>query len=281
MSSPPDLERLVLGTAQLGMEYGVANRGGRPTEEEAFAMLDLALAEGIRELDTAQGYGDSERLIGRWIADRDARVQVITKLRPDVDATDRDAVERAVDTSRIALGDRLAGVLVHRPGEIGRWGRIAMLDCGLPLGMSVYEPEEFELAVSARVPLVQVPFNALDRRLDGRLESAGGSRIFLRSIYLQGLLVSDAKAPAGDPGPLAAWRALCSERDLNPAAAAIGFARASSQRAWLVIGAETVTQLEDTIRAWREPELEVDVVDDIRGLPEAELDLIDPRRWGL
>ena len=93
--------------------------------------------------------------------------------------------------------------------------------------------------------------------------------------------MSDAKAPAGDPGPLAAWRALCSERDLNPAAAAIGFARASSQRAWLVIGAETVTQLEDTIRAWREPALDVDVVDDIRGLPEAELDLIDPRRWGV
>ncbi len=230
-------------------------------------------------IDTAQGYGDSEQLVGRWAADREADVEVITKLRPDVDLTDAGAVVRAIDASRKALGERLAGVLVHQPGVIRHWERVAVSDSPLPVGVSIYEPDECERALSIAVAMLQAPFNALDRRLEDLLAAASRTRIFLRSIYLQGLLVSDVPAPAGDPAPLLAWRALCAQQGISPAAAAIGWARAALPHAWLVIGAENVDQVADTIRAWRAAELDLDTLAAIRALPTADADLIDPRRW--
>ncbi len=230
-------------------------------------------------IDTAQGYGDSEQLVGRWAADREADVEVITKLRPDVDLTDAGAVVRAIGASREALGERLAGVLVHQPGVIRRWEGVAVSDSQLPVGVSIYEPDECERALSIAVAILQAPFNALDRRLEDLLAAASRTRIFLRSIYLQGLLVSDVPAPAGDPAPLLAWRALCAQQGISPAVAAIGWARAALPHAWLVIGAENVDQVADTIQAWRTAELDLDTLAAIRALPTADADLIDPRRW--
>ncbi len=55
---------LVLGGAQFGMPYGIANRAGKPGDDELHAILALAEAAGVSHLDTAAGYGDSEHRIG-------------------------------------------------------------------------------------------------------------------------------------------------------------------------------------------------------------------------
>ena len=57
--------RLVLGTVQLGMPYGIANRLGKPSQEVATSIVRTAWSKGIREFDTAQGYGDSETVLGK------------------------------------------------------------------------------------------------------------------------------------------------------------------------------------------------------------------------
>ncbi len=44
---------LVLGTAQLGMAYGAANRSGQPDAREAELILRSAVSAGVRWLDTA------------------------------------------------------------------------------------------------------------------------------------------------------------------------------------------------------------------------------------
>ena len=33
--------KMILGTVQLGMEYGIGNTAGKPSYEEAFSLLDL------------------------------------------------------------------------------------------------------------------------------------------------------------------------------------------------------------------------------------------------
>jgi len=53
---------LVLGTAQLGLPYGIANQTGQPDQVVATAIIREAWNQGIREFDTAQGYGDSEQV---------------------------------------------------------------------------------------------------------------------------------------------------------------------------------------------------------------------------
>ena len=70
--------RLVLGTAQFGMAYGVTNRQGQVIESEAQSILAEASAAGVRLLDTAAGYGTSEAVLGRCLA-RLPALEVVTK----------------------------------------------------------------------------------------------------------------------------------------------------------------------------------------------------------
>ena len=58
---------MTLGTVQLGMNYGIANQGGKPDEQKSFSILRSALEGGVTALDTARAYGDSEEVIGRFL----------------------------------------------------------------------------------------------------------------------------------------------------------------------------------------------------------------------
>jgi aryl-alcohol dehydrogenase-like predicted oxidoreductase len=57
-------ERVILGTAQFGLSYGISNEGGRVARDEVAGILSLASAEGVAALDTAAAYGDSEAVLG-------------------------------------------------------------------------------------------------------------------------------------------------------------------------------------------------------------------------
>src|SRR5208337_1044691 len=91
---------LVLGSVQLGLAYGIANKTGKPTHKAALQLVRLAADFGITQFDTARAYGDSEERLGEALEGRVART--ITKLSPLSDLpehTGRDDVRLAVDTS--------------------------------------------------------------------------------------------------------------------------------------------------------------------------------------
>ena len=49
-------DKIVLGTVQLGMEYGIANVTGQPIKSEVFKILEIAWQHGIRSYDTVPSY---------------------------------------------------------------------------------------------------------------------------------------------------------------------------------------------------------------------------------
>ena len=51
---------MVLGTAQFGMDYGIANLMGKPTRKDVLSILALAWEKGVRRFDTAPGYGSEK-----------------------------------------------------------------------------------------------------------------------------------------------------------------------------------------------------------------------------
>ena len=58
------LNKLCLGTVQLGLKYGINNQIGRqPTNKEAFSILKAAIDYGIEYFDTSSSYGDAENLL--------------------------------------------------------------------------------------------------------------------------------------------------------------------------------------------------------------------------
>ena len=71
---------MVLGTAQFGMDYGIANVSGKPTKKEVFNILSHAWEKGIWKFDTAPGYS-SESLVGEFISTNGLqdKAKVLTK----------------------------------------------------------------------------------------------------------------------------------------------------------------------------------------------------------
>jgi aryl-alcohol dehydrogenase-like predicted oxidoreductase len=107
-----------LGCWQLGADWG------RVDEADALAVLHAAVDSGVTFLDTADVYGDgrSERLIGRFLAERpDSGVVVATKCGRRADphvpeAFTRENLRAWTDRSRANLGvERLDLVQLHCP----------------------------------------------------------------------------------------------------------------------------------------------------------------------
>ena len=66
-------QKLVLGTVQLGLPYGINNQAGKPDRKEAHSILDKAAEEKIRLLDSADAYGDSLNVIGSYLNEQKHR----------------------------------------------------------------------------------------------------------------------------------------------------------------------------------------------------------------
>src|ERR1043165_6069151 len=113
-----ELSRIGLGCGNFGGIGSAPELFGRgETEEQAFALMDAALAAGITFFDTAASYGGgrSESWVGRWCEDRGAPVLLSSKVYwsvtgdPDDRGLSRERILREIDGSLERLRtDRLA-----------------------------------------------------------------------------------------------------------------------------------------------------------------------------
>ena len=115
---------LVVGSVQLGLPYGIANRTGKPARATALRLVKRAADAGVAVFDTARAYGDAEDRLGEALEGRSVRT--ITKLSPlselPPDASSeaaRAAVESSIEHSLAALRrSRLDCVLLHRASHL-------------------------------------------------------------------------------------------------------------------------------------------------------------------
>lgn len=280
------MTRLVLGTAQLGMHYGVTNRIGPPSSDAAIALLRRAEAAGVGALDTAPGYGNAEELVAR----SGVELPVFTKLDPALDPSDsaRRSLER--------LGrDQLDVVFLHQPDlmeddpddVIGRADRLVG-ELFVSLGASTYTTSQFAAAIADdRITTIQAPVSVADQRLvhSGLLEeaAAAGKRVVARSVYLQGALLSD---PGSLPDHLRALESITrdlartsADRSTGIAEALFCFVRDLQGVSDVLVGCETEQQLDEAVRAFGSPPLDGDTQSALHRLAIDDDDVIDPRRW--
>lgn len=291
---------LALGTAQLGMAYGVANRTGRPDAAGASRIVGSAWSAGVRYYDTAQSYGDSESVLGRAFGELGIvpDVRVVTKLHPSLESSNDAQIRTSVLESRRALGIQVIwGLMLHREemldGWDTRWGPVLgdLREEGLidSVGVSVYSPDAALRALETEgIDILQVPANAFDRRMrrSGVFARADelGKQVFVRSIYLQGLALMDPgdvdPAIASGPEAVATLRTFCRERGIEPRQFAIDHALCSAPHAILVVGAERAAQVEENcelVRGSARPAR--DVADWDALWPDDIGQLVDPSQW--
>jgi aryl-alcohol dehydrogenase-like predicted oxidoreductase len=294
-----NVSRLILGTAQLGMPYGIANVHGQPDAHQARALIEAAWAGGIRHFDTAQAYGGSETVLGQALRDLGIakEAQVTSKLAASMDLRNLDTVEASLEQTLQRLGvDRLWCMMLHRPQGLVYW------DAGLGdlleryraagrithLGVSISPPEDAARCLAhPGMEIIQAPCNAWDRRLveAGFFAQAAerATLICARSIYLQGLLTLPPEAVAEKlPAALSAarrWHALAADWNLPPVELALR--HALSLEVPLVIGADTPGQLRETLDLARltplPPECAAELAEALGPLLDATI--LEPWRW--
>lgn len=257
--------KLALGGAQFGLAYGVANTSGQVALQDASQILQIAYAHGVRVMDTAIAYGESEKTLGQvGVADW----KVVSKL-PEMPAdllggeAIGEWVEQQVNGSLQRLQvDSLYGLLLHRPQQLlAEEGRhlyralMVMKEKGLvnKIGVSIYRPDELQpLFANMSFDLVQGPLNVLDQRmvLSGwadRLHGLG-VELHVRSAFLQGLLLmSDDQRPqkfAPWDAVWSAWRSWLNANGLTPLEACLRYVYQSPAVTQVVVGVDSVSHLE-------------------------------------
>lgn len=253
------INKMVLGTAQLRMQYGIANTSGIPTKEESFRILQTAWNKGIRYFDTAPGY-KTESLIGEFVTSQGIQneIRVLTKIPAiDADSNWKDFICRSINNSLDNLQCKHVEVLFfHDPKDsillLNEHEFFRSLLTKFPiksLGVSVYEPDEIEAVKDCGFDLAfQFPFNLLDRRFENNSVSLG--KRYARSIFLQGLLSSQS---LGDKAPveLKRFHTLikndCSRKNISLLQLAFAFIINSVCFDFFLVGVDSIQQLKELL----------------------------------
>ena len=59
------INKLILGTAQLSSNYGIANKTGKMRHGDLRKIKNLAIQKGMVTVETAQAYGHSEKILSK------------------------------------------------------------------------------------------------------------------------------------------------------------------------------------------------------------------------
>jgi aryl-alcohol dehydrogenase-like predicted oxidoreductase len=254
---------LILGTAQLGFNYGISNKIGQPSIDQAREILDTAYNSGIRILDTASAYGDSEKVVGEL---NQNRFEIISKL-PDLSK-----IEYSEDYNEVSVflqkslentqQQQLCAYLLHsidnlKINGVVLWKKMQVLkEQGLTkkIGYSLYSPKQLNLYFDQYKPdIVQIPMNILDREFQktGWLKKLkdNGVEIHVRSVFLQGLLLMEYENQVLKfPLYKHIWDLLRNELNSCQVSAidyCLGFSKAVEEIDEIVVGANSAVELKE------------------------------------
>jgi aryl-alcohol dehydrogenase-like predicted oxidoreductase len=298
--------RLVVGTVQFGMPYGINNRTGQPSRSDVKEILSVAFDGGVNVLDTAYAYGDSEAVIGEVLASLSPPqdLVIVTKLRPiPVDqrftATElRAEVEASIHSSLERLRvETIPIYLMHRAEHLTAFGgsiveellRLRELGLVQHIGVSIYTAQQAEQALDTEgIEAIQVPFNVFDQRLvhsgffDGA--AAQGVAVFIRSVYLKGLVVMDiGDVPDGlkDAVPFKGQlNHICSRFGRTVVETALKYPLSLSQNTCVLTGVEQLSQMTDNLALFDRPALPKEMVSEIQAaFGEVPVRILNPSLW--
>ena len=286
--------KLILGTANFGNAYGIANSGKALSPQDSKFVINWAQGNGVNHFDTALAYGQAQEILGRYLNQSLAPI-VDTKLSEESCRSSKSIVETTKKTrENLGIG-QISTLYLHNEDllQTSNVREIAVglnkvLDLGLAreIGVSVYS-EAAVIACKKALPeltVFQVPENICDRRLISskviaRL-SDDGNTFILRSVFLQGLLLMDPISM-----PLKLRLATAGVQVLNEFASAnslttmelcLAYAHSISWANGIIVGVASLEQLKEIRESSTSLPGGWDTA--IATLPT---EIIDPRKWSI
>jgi hypothetical protein len=270
---------IVLGTAQFGLNYGVSNKTGKVCIRDVEKILTYCCENSITELDTAIAYGDVYEVLGKFDLSPFQITSKIPKL--DLKKNLQDQVTEYIDRTFEKLNiSCLHNLLLHEEEDFYESDEIFDYLKSIKkkynivnVGVSIYNIKDKLEKNYDSIDVIQVPGSIVDRRY----ESITFDEIYLRSIFLQGLLLMEKR-----PDYFKHWEAIFSKLDVYLNAyptrleGIVNHINRVNPDQKVVVGVTSVSEL-DKINAIRN-------FSDDALIPAVQVDdpnLINPGRWQL
>lgn len=281
--------KLCLGTVQFGVQYGIANKNGVPSDEELLRIFAIAKEAGVQCLDTARAYGNAEERIGQLSGQS---FQIVSKF-PTV-STEQELEEALVQTLKNLGTTSIYGYLAHNAANLmehpALWKTLLNIKAAgkvEKIGFSLYNPEQVGVLLDKGcVPdLVQVPYSILDRKFEQEIAVLKklGTEIHVRSVFLQGLYFMN---PSELPKKLQALAPALSELHQHCAVQQVGVGQVALRYVYenpnidqLVIGVDTAAQLQENIQLVSNTDSFAALFSAINAIQIPDKNLLNPANW--
>lgn len=289
------IKKLILGTVQLGLNYGINNSSGKPSLEKAFEILHTAYDNGLRILDTAEAYGDSQEVIGEFQKQNpNKKFKIITKLSAKHSLKNNELLSHIFNSCKILNTSDLHGYMFHNYQsfkentsfykEILQAKEQGIIKYA---GISLYTNDEIEdIIVNYNdFDFIQIPFNLFDNESKRKeLIKAAKQKnieIHIRSVFLQGLFFKDYNKLPEKLLPLKKYMEILdkikSNSKINIEDLALQYVLQKEYINYVLIGVENTKQLMNNISICKkEYSIPHDVIDEI---DVAEVNLLNPSNW--
>jgi aryl-alcohol dehydrogenase-like predicted oxidoreductase len=296
------ISKLTLGTAQLGMKYGIANQRGELSISEANEIITNSINYGINSFDTAQNYGQSEKILGNFFKDIENEnfptiTTKISKIQLNNDSEINFKILNSIKKSQAKFFPNNPSIyLMHDIKNIEKDSDEIKILQKLQnrgevkwIGISTYTPLDVRKFLEIEnLDVIQIPINIFDHRLlnTGLLEELReqNKMIFARSIYLQGLFYLDLenipKNLSSSKKFLKKLKEIAQMENLTSAELAFQFVKELESISSMIIGVETVHQLKQNIDLLEMPKMSENCKEEIiKEFKNMQENIINPTLW--
>lgn len=283
---------LSLGCASLGQSYGIANSTDILPSSELKKILERASELRICHLDTSISYGESQKIIGKfWPSTHQARVT--TKI-PSTLFRDKRLLVKTIRQSLLETKqNEFWAILIHDPDAFAssnithiKSGFRLLIDEGLTsrIGLSAYSEKEVVRAKDnfSELSVFQIPENICDQRKynsESLLSMMNqGDSLFVRSIFLQGLLLMDERSipdkVSSARGTLISLRNYARNHSMSLLEVSICYAKSIPWASHLVVGINSELQLNTFADVFERSGIQT-----FEDAPRLSDQILDPRNW--
>jgi len=285
------MNKIILGTVQFGLPYGINNKRGQIPRKETFDILDIALRSGITMLDTAHAYGESEQIIGGFIRKNGGSFKIISKLPKCKINEAQDIIKDSLKKLNIR---RFYGYLFHDIKTYLKYPVIYELLRELKekgviekIGFSLYDTQdlEFVLKEDIRFDLVQVPYSIFDQRFEVYfgLLARKNIEIHVRSIFLQGLVFKTPKTLPGYFNPikdkLSMLGTISSESGISVVSLCLSFVLLNQLVDKVIVGVDSLRSFQEIVDSKKDIEEVRAVYTKLIGLRVRNRKILLPFNW--
>jgi aryl-alcohol dehydrogenase-like predicted oxidoreductase len=281
--------KLAIGTVQFGINYGINNKNGIPSDIDVAEIFDLSIKNNIKYLDTSISYGNSEERISKLANNK---FNIITKSN---NVKNSEELSSSILTSLSSLKtESVYGFLFHNSDNLidnhDLWSTLVKFKNEKKvnkIGYSIYDTNQIDyLLDKGFIPdIVQLPYSLLDRKFEKyfmKLKKLG-TEIHVRSVFLQGLYFMNNKKLPEKLLPLRKYLdnidCICRKFNVSIGELALNFVNENKFIDKIIMGVDSSTQLNQNIQMIKNWDNNNNINKLINKIIVKEQDLLSPINW--